>query len=781
MKVKKVHQLKNVLLPVLVLLTGSLFAQSAYVNFAEALQKSLYFYDANKCNLETPSRLEWRAACHMRDFEMPLDDTSTNMSASFISANRSVLDPDGNGTLDVSGGYHDAGDHVKFGLPQGYTASTLGWGFNEFKQSFIDVGVYDHMLDILKYFTDYFLRCTFRDSGGNVVAFCYQVGDGAADHICWCPPELWYELSTTDLRPCWLATAEEPASDQCGEAAASLAIMYFNYRDIDQAYAQECLDTAQALYEFGVANRGIGYSGGFYGSGYEHDELSWAAVWLYAATGITSYIDDIMSQDSNGAYTGFLSRIVDTPENDWQNSWVHCWDAVWGGVFTKLATLFPGDDLFDYYSRWNIEYWSGGEIPHETTSDSNYLNYTPAGYGMINTWGSARYNTAAQLCALVYAKNKNRQDMAEWAKGQMTYIMGANPLSRSYIVGYSDKHAEHPHHRAAHGSLKNDMNIPPEHKHTLWGALVGGPDGSDFHDDVTTDYSYNEVAIDYNAAFVGACAGLYDFFGPAAGHQPVRDFPPPETGFKEYYIEAKIENENDQGIELKFNLHIEPCSPPRLESGFEARYYMDIDEILDQGGTISLIKTQIYYDEQGTLHGGPNVVIESPVAVDAASGEYYIPVNWGAAEMVGTRELQFVIQITQDYSGGPNPIWDGINDYSHQGLGSEYSETSYIPVYHNGTLVAGQSPGGDDPTSTPTATPDSTPSPTPECPHVNGDVNGDGAIDIVDALLVAQYYVGLDPANFESCAADTTNDGTIDIIDALRIAQCYVGLVSCNF
>ncbi|MBN2442093.1 MAG: glycoside hydrolase family 9 protein, partial [Spirochaetales bacterium] len=595
-----------ILLLLAIIFTSNLHAQ-VYVNFAEALQKSLYFYDANKCNLDSPSRLQWRAACHMRDYELPLNDVSTNMSASFISANRSALDPDGNGTLDLSGGYHDAGDHVKFGLPQGYTASTLGWGLHEFKQSFIDIGAYDHILDILKYFTDYFLRCTFRNSSGDVVAFCYQVGDGAADHVCWCPPELWYVLSTTDLRPAWFATAEEPASDVVGEAAASLAVMYFNYQDVDAAYAQKCLDTAIALYDFGKANRGLGFSGGFYGSGYDQDELSWAAAWLNAATGDSGYIDDIMSQDSSGAFTGYLKQIVKTPEDEWQNSWVHCWDAVWGGVWTKLATLYPENELYDYYSRWNIEYWSGGEVPHATSSDSNYLNYTPGGYGMINTWGSARYNTAAQLCGLIYAKNKNRTDIAEWARGQMIYIMGDNPLNRSYIVGYSDNYARHPHHRAAHGSLKNDMDIPPEHKHTLWGALVGGPDGKDEHRDLTTDYSYNEVAIDYNAAFVGALAGLYEYFGRSAGHETVADFPPSET-FTEYLIEGKIENENDQGIEIKVNLHIEPALPPRLESGFEARYFIDIDEVLAAGKDISSIITQIYYDEQGMVKGGPNAV-----------------------------------------------------------------------------------------------------------------------------------------------------------------------------
>ncbi|MBN2536046.1 MAG: family 43 glycosylhydrolase [Spirochaetales bacterium] len=59
-----------------------------------------------------------------------------------------------------------------------------------------------------------------------------------------------------------------------------------------------------------------------------------------------------------------------------------------------------------------------------------------------------------------------------------------------------------------------------------------------------------------------------------------------------------------------------------------------------------------------------------------------------------------------------------------------------------------------------------------------GDVNNDGAIDIVDALLTAQYYVGLDPSNFDEGNADVNCDGSIDIVDALLVAQYYVGLVS---
>jgi hypothetical protein len=48
----------------------------------------------------------------------------------------------------------------------------------------------------------------------------------------------------------------------------------------------------------------------------------------------------------------------------------------------------------------------------------------------------------------------------------------------------------------------------------------------------------------------------------------------------------------------------------------------------------------------------------------------------------------------------------------------------------------------------------------------------------VDALLVAQYYVGLAPAGFISTNADVNHNGQIDIVDALLIAQAYVGLIT---
>jgi hypothetical protein len=59
-------------------------------------------------------------------------------------------------------------------------------------------------------------------------------------------------------------------------------------------------------------------------------------------------------------------------------------------------------------------------------------------------------------------------------------------------------------------------------------------------------------------------------------------------------------------------------------------------------------------------------------------------------------------------------------------------------------------------------------------PGTSGDANGDGNINIVDALLVAQYYIN-GTGNINLDAADMNGDGVINIVDALMIAQAAVG------
>ncbi len=752
-----------------------------YFNFAEALQKSLYFYDAEKCGEEAGvdkgGRLEWRGSCHEGDAAIPLEYTS--LSDEFLAKYRDIIDPDGDGTVDVHGGFHDAGDHVRFGLPQSYAAATLGWGFNEFRDAFKAIGEEEHMIEILRYFTDTFLRCSYLDKNGELIAFCYMVGEGDVDHCYWGPPELYPE-EYQRTRPADFATYDSPGSDVCASTATALATSYMNFKDEDPEYAAECLKVAEAMYDFAVKYRGKHQGDGYYTSDYDEDELAWAAAWLYECTGNMDYIDDITRVDETGNYVGYMKRIIPETfkQNIWYNSWVHCWDAVWGGTFLKLNQLFPENELFDFIARWNVEYLSGGKCPHEDTTDKNYYKTSPAGYTMINGWGSARYNTAAQLSALVYMKNNpERTDFGEWAKGAMEYLMGRNPMGYSYIVGYGYEKglpfAKHPHHRAAHGSKTNSMNDPVEHRHILWGALSGGPDLNDYHIDSTTEYAYNEVTIDYNAAFVGALAGFYHYYGQ--GQEPIPNFPPKEPRTDDYYCEAKVARETVDSTQVVLKIHNESSQPPHYETGMMARYFFNIDELLKNEQTIDDIIFSVEYDEQISMQQDP-IKLTGPFKWDEA-GTYYYQFDWSGSKIYGDRELQISFRVKQDKNYLTH--WDASNDYSKEGLTTEYAVTKKVPVYLDGKLVYGEEAPKLEPED-PSEDPDTTP-PQIQLQYKTGEIDltkntlrstinikNTGTVPVKLSDIKVRYWFTNDGSSQNTFACDYAVCGTENVL-----GKCY--------
>ena len=636
-----------------------------------ALQESLYFYDAQKsgpARTDGDQPLSWRGDDAPSDSCVPLqpmaDNVGTNLSASFIAANQSVLDPDNTGCLNLSGGFHDAGDTVKFGLPQTYAASVLGWSMYEFPQAYQATGTWAHAMDEMKWFSDYFLRSTFLNSSGQVVAFAYQVGEGSVDHDYWGPSE----LESSDPVPApglsgHRADARRRPGRQRGRRAGRRGDP--DRRAATQSYSAECLKYAEALYSFAVANPGIGYSGGFYNSSGYQDKEAWAAVWLYLATGTWSYINDIVAINASGDYTGYLGDIV---QNTTDYLAEHLGDELGhraGAACSRCSTRSwratrtcpPWTSRrLHYVNKWQVQYWS--HVPHDNASDTNFIATTPAGFSYLTSWGSARYNTAAQLEALVYRKNFPTDPdsvlFTNWAMGQMNYLMGDNPANWSYIVGFgsnvpyvgsevggSATAASHPHQGDAQGSLTNSQTDPLTDQHILWGALVGGPSSTDQPDDVTTDFVLNEVAVDYNAAFVGALAGLYQYYGQS---QPMTDFTPPsepqgncaeyqQTCSAPYYATATLNQDSDQGTQLTVTINNMADEPPHLQSGMSARVYFDISSLHAQGQDISDISTPVYYDAADQIDGNATSVSAPVQWGDANSCIYYVTVNWGSDQI----------------------------------------------------------------------------------------------------------------------------------------------------
>lgn len=441
--------------------------QTGPFNYAEVLQKSLWFYDAQRAGDLPPGfRVPWRAD--------------------------SALGDGSDVSLDLTGGFYDAGDHVKFGFPMAFSQTLLSWGAVEYPTAYLETGQWAALRENLKWGTDYFLKCHQRNPDGSTAAFYGQVGDGDLDHAYWGTAE-----TMTMARPSFAIDPTNPGTDLAAETAASLAATSMLFQSDQPLYAAELLDHAEALYAFADAHRGkysdaIADAAGFYPSSNFQDELVWGALWLYRATNNATYLTKARSE-----YTTLVAG--GTPAG-----WTLSWDDKSYGCFILLATLDGASTYTTAAETW-LNNWVTG----------TGINITPGGLARLDQWGCLRYAANTAFCALVYADKVGDPSglYSSFARRQIHYSLGQNPAGRSFVCGFGVNPPTNPHHRNSHGSTTNDIAVPVANQHVLYGALVGGPDATDGYIDDRTDFIQNEVAMDYNAGFTGAVARLYQQFG----------------------------------------------------------------------------------------------------------------------------------------------------------------------------------------------------------------------------------------------------------------------------
>jgi hypothetical protein len=440
-------------------------------NYVDLLGKCFLFYEGQRSGkLPANNRIFWRA-------DSALQDKGFNGE-------------------DLTGGWYDAGDHVKFGFPMAYSTTVLAWGILEYRTALENVSQIDYAMDNIKWTADYFVKCHVSDNQLYV-----QVGDPGPDHAYWGRPE-----NMTMPRPAQLISASKPGGDVAAETAAALAATAMVFQSKDAAYSTKLLGHARKLYSFAKAYPAV-FTGaaGFYTSTSSQDEIAWAALWLYRATGEAAYLTDAQSFRPSDFGWGFS------------------WDEKTAGINVLMAKV---TNTRNTAAEQYLNSWMPG----------SGMTYTPGGLAWRLQWASNRYAANTAFLAFVYsdllysqgsANNQMANKYFEFAVNQIHYMLGDH--GSSFVVGFGVNPPTHEHHRAA--SCPTDMKIAcgqsaftasTSNPNVLFGALVGGPDQSDGYTDLRTDYQRNEVACDYNAAFTGAVAKLV---GLVRGVTPV----PPVT------------------------------------------------------------------------------------------------------------------------------------------------------------------------------------------------------------------------------------------------------------
>lgn len=448
-------------------------------NYGEALQKSLLFYEAQRSGTLPPNhRISWRG--------------------------NSALQDGSDVGLDLTGGYFDAGDHVKFGLPLASSLTLLSWGVIQYHQAYVKSGQLDEVLDAIRWGTDYLVKCHVVGTDGKTQELWAQVGDGAVDHAYWGPAE-----QMTMPRPAFKIDRDNPGSDLAGETAAALAAASIAFRSTDQAYADRLLSHALPLFEFAEQYRGK-YSDSipavqqYYTSfnGY-NDELVWSAIWIYKALKARGRIN---ADYLTFAETHFKQTIGQV------GRWTNSWDNKTPGAVLLLAQETDNIEYRQLVENW-LNFWVFSD--HE----GKRVASTPAGLAWLTEWASLRYAANTAFLAFVYTDTLTDPSLQgsdrylPFAEGQINYILGKNPRKFSYMVGFGSNFPRSPHHRGASG--RPTVQDPRPNRHILYGALVGGPTAADdnaYRDD-RTNYQANEVALDYNAGLTGALARMYQKYG----------------------------------------------------------------------------------------------------------------------------------------------------------------------------------------------------------------------------------------------------------------------------
>ena len=426
--------------------------------YQELLTSVIRFFTLQRCGIDLSDEIAGdyaREACH------------TSAAAVYGWGDKSV---------DVRGGWHDAGDYGRY-LQTGNKALAALLMSQYIFRSENDAlnipesgnGVPD-LLDECRYELDWLLKMT-KDDGTPYNKATTQNFAGLL-----LPQE---DKETIYVLPSWTLTT---ASYAGVTALASLL-----YKDIDPEYAEVLAHAAiragqvlQADPQEMVHNP-ADFQTGEYSDTDESDERFFAAAALWALTHEDTYRDKAKELWQKGVENHLSAGLKDY------------------GVYILLNELPRQDELAQLLYEQLI---SDADRSADRLRSRNY-GYAPDDFH----WGSNQHAAEDGFLLLSAWKFSGDPSYKELAAYELDYLLGQNGNGLCFVTGFGEESPSDIHHRIA---MKSGKTLP--------GALVGGPDQYLSEDsmrafsestpvakryiDNESSYSSNEVALAYNSVFV---------------------------------------------------------------------------------------------------------------------------------------------------------------------------------------------------------------------------------------------------------------------------------------
>ena len=384
--------------------------------------------------------------------------------------------------IDVSGGWHDAGDFGRYIVPAAVTIADLFLAIELdpglLKMDFDVPADYPEMgplLSEIKYEIDWMLKMQNENTG----EVYHKV---TCTHFCdfFMPEEEKDELVISPTS--YAATLD---------FAASLAMAVKYYKPYDEEYAKRLEKASRKAYDAALKMEVKGFHNppdivtGEYGDEKLEDELYWASAELFRAFGDEKFRKTFEDM----AYTHI--------------SHGYGWEDVYSfGNVAYILSDYPLDERLKGIIIAAIDAKADSLM---TLCRSNGYNVSFNEKSFI--WGSNMYliqNANHLYTAYFFTK---KEEYLEAALEHVHYIFGKNPCNICFVTGFGTNRVRNPHHRPSAAK-----------KEPMPGMVIGGPD-SGLHDptaenhlkgfpaakcyvDELLSYSTNEITLYWNSAMI---------------------------------------------------------------------------------------------------------------------------------------------------------------------------------------------------------------------------------------------------------------------------------------
>ncbi|SET30423.1 glycoside hydrolase family 9 protein [[Clostridium] polysaccharolyticum] len=588
-----------------------------------------------------------------------------------------------NNYIDVSGGWHDAGDYGRYVVATSKAVSDILLAYQANKAAFSDNtnipesgnGTAD-VLDELKGQFKWMLKMQDQGSGG----VYHKVT--CADF----PSYVMPDKETNELIVCPISTTAT------GDFAACMALAYDTYKNTDASFAKTCLDAAKKAWNY-LSSHGSqrvvnpsGINTGEYGDNNDRDERYYAAAALYYATGDSTY---------HNAFKNYVNSGVET-EYGWQSV------GQYGNVL--------------YLKAANQDSSIKSKIESKILSVANGLlsNAQGEAYGISTgnnfIWGSNMVTLNYANLMMDAYKISGKQEYKNSAIEHVNYILGKNPMGMSYVTGYGTVSPKNPHHRPSMAAGQ-----------AIKGAMVGGPD-ADIEDSIAKAYvqgeapakcyvdhsecySTNEVDIYWNSAFVLSLAQMDRVGGngstpvqPSVAPSVAPSIAPSPSPSVKPSPSPSVKPSVAPSVKPSVAPSVAPSKAPVSASGIKVTASTSgtgslnqVYQIKNEGSSaIDLSKLSIEYRFTKNDTKDMNLWIDN-AAAQLNVAPYYKSISSGVKAAVTKSGNEYVVRInfTEAFSFAPN---SGSIDIQARITNTDWSNVSGLKesgmqVFYNGSLI----------------------------------------------------------------------------------------------